>query len=61
LGHALVRRHLQSPHHLEQLNRYKEVVQEIVDHDSPKKILTRLAKLEDEITKGRKELEGLLK
>ena len=26
-----------------------------------KKILTRLAKLEDEITKGRKELEGLLK
>ena len=43
------------------LNRYKEVVHEIVDHDSPKKILTRLAKLEDEITKGRKELEGLLK
>lgn len=26
----------------------------------PKKILTRLAKLEDEIAKGRKELEGLL-
>ncbi len=26
-----------------------------------KKILPRLAKLEDEITKGRKELEGLLK
>jgi type I restriction enzyme M protein len=43
------------------LNRYKEVVHEIVDHDSPKKILTRLAKLEDEIAKGRKELEGLLK
>jgi type I restriction enzyme M protein len=43
------------------LNRYKEVVHETVDHDSPKKILTRLAKLEDEITKGRKELEGLLK
>ena len=42
------------------LNRYKEVVHEVVDHDSPKKILTRLAKLEDEITKGRKELEGLL-
>ncbi|RYG15621.1 SAM-dependent DNA methyltransferase, partial [bacterium] len=43
------------------LNRYKEVVHETVDHDSPKKILTRLAKLEDEIAKGRKELEGLLK
>ena len=42
------------------LNRYKEVVHEVVDHDSPKKIITRLAKLEDEITKGRKELEGLL-
>lgn len=43
------------------LNRYKEVVHETVEHDSPKKILTRLAKLEDEIAKGRKELEGLLK
>ena len=43
------------------LNRYKEVVHEVVDHDSPKKILTRLAKLEDEIAKGRKQLEGLLK
>lgn len=43
------------------LNRYKEVVHETVEHDSPKKILTRLAKFEDEIAKGRKELEGLLK
>jgi type I restriction enzyme M protein len=42
------------------LNRYKEVVHKTVEHDSPKKILTRLAKLEDEIAKGRKELEGLL-
>jgi type I restriction enzyme M protein len=42
------------------LNRYKEVVHEAVEHDSPKEILTRLAKLEDEIVKGRKELEGLL-
>jgi type I restriction enzyme M protein len=42
------------------LNRYKEVVHEVVEHDSPKEILTRLAKLEDEIAKGRKELEGLL-
>ena len=37
------------------LNPYKEVVHEVVDHDSPKKILTRLAKLEDEITKRREE------
>jgi type I restriction enzyme M protein len=43
------------------LNRYKEVVHETVEHDSPKKILTRLAKLEDEIAKGRKELEELLR
>jgi type I restriction enzyme M protein len=43
------------------LNRYKEVVHETVEHDSPKEVLTRLAKLEDEITKGRKELKGLLK
>ena len=42
------------------LNRYKEVIHETVEHESPKKILTRLAKLEDEIAKGRKELEGLL-
>jgi type I restriction enzyme M protein len=42
------------------LNRYKEVIHEAVEHDSPKEILTRLAKLEDEIAKGRKELEGLL-
>ena len=42
------------------LNRYKEVVHEAVEHDSPKEILTHLAKLEDEIAKGRKELEGLL-
>jgi type I restriction enzyme M protein len=42
------------------LNRYKEVVHAAVEHDSPKEILTRLAKLEDEIAKGRKELEGFL-
>jgi type I restriction enzyme M protein len=43
------------------LNRYKEVTYEAVEHDSPKVILTRLAKLEEEIEKGRKELEGMLK
>ena len=42
------------------LNRYKEVVHEVVDHDTPKEILARLAKLETEIAHGRKELEGLL-
>jgi type I restriction enzyme M protein len=42
------------------LNRYKEVVHEVVEHDTPKEILTRLAKLETEIAQGRKELEGLL-
>jgi type I restriction enzyme M protein len=43
------------------INRYKEVTYEAVEHDSPKVILKRLAKLEEEIEKGRKELEGMLK
>lgn len=43
------------------INRYKEVEYEAVEHESPKAILERLAKLEDEIAKGRKELEGMLK
>jgi type I restriction enzyme M protein len=42
------------------LNRYKEVVHEVVKHDSPQEILNRLALLEQEIAKGRRELEGLL-
>ncbi|MDY0149407.1 MAG: class I SAM-dependent DNA methyltransferase [Kiritimatiellia bacterium] len=42
------------------INRYKEVVYEAVEVDPPKVILKRLAKLEAEIEKGRKELEGLL-
>ncbi len=42
------------------INRYKEVAYEAVEHDSPKVILKRLAKLEEEIEKGRKELEGML-
>src|SRR5688572_18963886 len=40
------------------INRYKEVAYEAVEYDSPKVILKRLAKLEEEIEKGRKELEG---
>ena len=42
------------------INRYKEVEYEAVDYDPPRVILERLAKLEEEIAAGRKELEGLL-
>ena len=42
------------------INRYKEVVYEAVEYDPPKVILERLAELEDEIAKGREELEGML-
>lgn len=42
------------------INRYKEVAYEAVDHEPPKVILQRLAKLEEEIAKGRMELEGML-
>ena len=42
------------------INRYKEVEYEAVEYDPPRVILGRLAKLEDEIAKGRAELEGVL-
>jgi type I restriction enzyme M protein len=42
------------------LNRYKEVVHEEVVHKAPKEILAELAKLEVEIQKGMKELEGMV-
>ncbi len=42
------------------LNRYKEVVHEEIEHRSPKEILADLAKLEEEIQRGMKELEGML-
>lgn len=42
------------------LNRYKEVEYEVIEHEPPKVILARLAELETEIAKGRKELEGML-
>ncbi len=42
------------------INRYKEVAHEEVEHESPKVILERVAKLEAEIEKGRVELEGLI-
>ena len=42
------------------INRYKEVEYETVEYDPPKVILDRLAELEEEIVKGREELERLL-
>ena len=42
------------------INRYKEVVHEAVEHLPPKEILTKLAKLEEEIQAGMKALEGML-
>src|SRR5258706_6579116 len=42
------------------LNRYKEMVHEAVEHRAPKDILADLAKLEEEIQQGMKELEGML-
>lgn len=43
------------------LNRYKEVEYEAVDYDPPQVILQRLAKLDEEISQGRKELEAMLR
>ncbi len=42
------------------LNRYKEVVHEKIEHRAPKEILADLAKLEEEIQRGMKELGGML-
>ena len=42
------------------INRYKEVEYHAVEYDPPKEILKRLAELEEEIAKGRQELEGTL-
>ena len=42
------------------LNRYKEVVHEEIAHRPPKEILAELARIEEEIQKGMKELEGML-
>ncbi len=43
------------------INRYKEVVHAVVEHESPQAILARLAALEDEIQAGMKALGGMLK
>lgn len=42
------------------LNRYREVVHEVIEHRTPTEILAELAKLEDEIQRGMKELEEIL-
>lgn len=42
------------------LNRYKEVLHEEIEHRKPKEILAELAKLEEEIQRGMRELEGML-
>jgi type I restriction enzyme M protein len=43
------------------INRYKEVVHAEVEHRAPAEILAELKRLEDEIAKGMKTLEGMLK
>ena len=43
------------------INRYKEVVHEVVEYESPAKILADLKALEQEIMDGMAELEGMLK
>ncbi|MDX1999556.1 MAG: N-6 DNA methylase, partial [Thermoanaerobaculia bacterium] len=42
------------------LNRYREVQHEEIHHRPPKEILAELAKLEEEIQQGMRELEGML-
>jgi type I restriction enzyme M protein len=42
------------------INRYKETVHEVVEHESPKVILGRLRKLEAEIARELTELEAML-
>ncbi len=43
------------------LNRYREVVHQEIEHRAPKEILADLARLEEEIKTGMKELERMLK
>ena len=43
------------------INRYKEVVHEVVEYEKPSKILADLKVLEAEIMAGMVELEGMLK
>ena len=43
------------------INRYKEVVHEVIEHLPPSEILAKLALLEVEIQTGMKEIEGMLR
>ncbi|MCP4297529.1 MAG: N-6 DNA methylase, partial [Proteobacteria bacterium] len=43
------------------INRYKEIVYEEVEYDNPADIISRVMKMEDQIQKGLKELEGLVR
>ena len=43
------------------INRYKEVEYEAVEYDPPTAILERLMELEEEIARGREDLEGMLR
>ena len=43
------------------INRYREVVHGAVEHLPPKEILAKLARLEEEIQAGMRELEGMLR
>ncbi len=43
------------------INRYKEIVYEEVEHRPPQEILDELEGIEKEITKGMKQLRGMLK
>ena len=43
------------------LNRYKEIVHEETEHRPPRELLAQLAKMEREILRGMKELEGMLR
>jgi type I restriction enzyme M protein len=42
------------------INRYKEIEYAAVEHDAPREILKRLARLEAEIAEGQQELEEML-
>jgi type I restriction enzyme M protein len=43
------------------LNRYKEVAHEEIEHRKPRDILADLAKLEEDIQRNMRELEGMLR
>lgn len=42
------------------INRYKEILHEMIEHQAPRGILAELAMLEDDIQRGICELEAML-